>query len=381
MRIGGVFPFGEIASAISLGGGGTFYPTPGNYIVTTGLVTVLQYWDNLTNLWRTLLGPGSGPVPVSMDGTNWRFVNMSGVCNGVAITNAGTAYPNGIGVAATGVTLGFGSAPSAGRSAAGYVIVGGAINSTVAITQAGSGFVVPPHLVFDAPPTGGIKATGHCTLTTGGAIGAVVVDNPGAGYATVPNIAILPQTQFYAGAPSGGAAAPTYPAPGLIGGASGAVLTVNPALSGSGTITGVVMTDYGQGYAGTTIPTVSFTAAGLGSSGAGTAIMSMSMTGASSIVGGTSYTGGSPIFETSLGLVQATDGANGVYLPRAARGTTTVAANAVTALNIEDPGFGFQKVPQIAIINVGDNAATIATATAVVGGIQDYSLIQPAVNT
>jgi hypothetical protein len=70
---------------------------------------------------------------------------------------------------------------------------------------------------------------------------------------------------------------------------------------------------------------------------------------------------------------------NGFYLPRRAVGIATIAAGAVTGISIEDPGFAMQKVPLLAFVNNGSIATTQATATAVVGGIQDTSIIQTAI--
>lgn len=379
MRIGGVFPFGEQCTAISLAAGATFTPPPGEYLIALGRVSVLQFWDNVNNLWRGLAGPGS-TLPVSTDGTNYRVVNLSGVVQGCSFTPAGSAATNGIGTVATGVTVSFGTAPSSGRAAAAYPIVGGSINSTVTITQAGSGFLTPPHVFFDNPPIGGIKATAHCTLNSTGGIASIVVDNIGAGYVIAPNCYVQAQQGVYAGAPSGAAAAGPYPYPGLIGSTNGAVLTVNSTLTNSASLTGLVMTDYGVGYAGTTIPTVTL-GGSISSAPTVTPIMSFSLTAATIVGGGTVYGAGvPPVFESSLGLVSATDLNNGVFLPRRASGTTTVAAGAVTVTTIEDPGFGIQKVPGISFMNTSVVPSTIATATAVVGGIQDTFILQPAVN-
>lgn len=388
MRIGGVFNFGSPQSSVSLNGGEAYYPAAGNYLVSTGLCTVLQYQDPSEQIWRNVICPASLPVPISMDGTNWRLLNMSGVATGALVTNVGTSGTptNGIGTAATGVTVSFGAAPTNGRAASAYPIVGGSINTTVAISQAGSGFLVPPILVFDAPPLGGTRATGRVTsLTTAGGINAVTVDEIGAGYLTAPNITIIPQTQFYAGSGLGGVAAPAYPPPGNVGQSAtstanvpGAFLTVNPVLTNANRLTALVMTDYGFGYAGTTIPTI--TIGGTLTGAAATAIMAFSMQSITLVAGGVAYGAGAPpIWETSLGLVSANDQNNGVYLPRAARGVTTVSAGAVATFPIEDPGFGLQKVPTVAVINTSAIATTIATGTAVVGGIQDTSLLQLAV--
>jgi hypothetical protein len=97
--------------------------------------------------------------------------------------------------------------------------------------------------------------------------------NVGAGYAATPNFYLIPQMAYYAGGPSGGAAA-AAPPPGLVYPANsvpgnqntssvGAQLTP-VALTGSGTVTGLVMINYGVGYSGT--PTATITGVGAAAS-------------------------------------------------------------------------------------------------------------------
>jgi hypothetical protein len=137
------------------------------------------------------------------------------------------------------------------------------------VTQAGSGFLVPPVLVIDPPPPGGIQATAIAVMTAAGSSGiaSVTMVNAGAGYAATPNFWIVPQTPIYQGGPSGGVAAGAVPAPGLVypgnalsgnqnTSATGAQLT-SIALTGSGTLLGIHMYQSGGGY--TSAPAVTFT--------------------------------------------------------------------------------------------------------------------------
>lgn len=399
MRLGGAFPLqiSDVSTggpAIQLSPGETFYPPPGNYLVWLGLVTGLQVWDPLQQQWRTAGQPTIEAQAFDTDGYNWRLVNLSGVVTGANITNAGSGATNGIGAVATGVTITLSAPAAPGVTATAQPIVGGAVVAPT-VSQAGTGFLVPPLIIIDPPPQGGIQATAICTLTAiGGGISSVTMVNAGAGYtATNPQFYILPQTAQYQGGPASSLAAGAINVAGIVNtlsalpgwgvatgqsvsGSTGALL--NPAtLTGSGTLTGINITSYGTNYTGTTIPAITITGCG---AAAATALMSLSMTGISGLVGGAGYTGGTPIWETSLGLVSQSAN-NLVYLPRAARGVTTVSAGAVLTMPIEDPGFGFQKVPQIAVINVGSIASGQATATAVVGGINDVSLLQTRVGS
>lgn len=383
MRLGGNFQFGQTAIPVPLASGGIFTPPAGNYLVTLGLTSVLQYWDPTLMEWRVYAQPGAEAMPVSMDGANWRLVNMSGVVIGASITNAGTGATNGIGAAATGVAVSFGAAPTGGVAAAGFAIVGGSINTTIAITNGGSGFLTPPLLLIDPPPPGGVQATAVVSALTAGVITGVTVTNAGAGYVTAPNVYVIAQPAVYGAAPAGIVNNPVntpysliIPQTGIVGNvAGGAQLTVNATLTGSGTVTGIVLTSFGGGYAGTTIPTIAITGAG---AAAATALMSLSLTAITISNGGAAY-GVAPNIESSLGLLLQNRN-NNILLPRAARATSGLSGGVINATTIEDPGFGFQKVPAMGTVMTGGTPATTeATLTAVVGGVNDVSLLQPAV--
>jgi hypothetical protein len=331
---------------------------------------------------------------------------MSGVVSAVQITNAGSSGTNGIGSAATGTTIGFGSAPANGIAAQAYPIVGGKL-SGLTITQAGSGFVFPPVLLIDAPPQGGIQATATCTIS-GGAINAVTLQNAGAGYTATPNVWVLPQflLPVQAGAPIN----PTPPAnaippgnvaavqgtatsPPFIPGAqwaaaipnsNGALITAN-GLTGSGTLTGAVVMQYGAGYTGTTIPTISFSGGGLAGGVAATAVMSLSVISLGTAgTPGAGYTVGAPWVSDTGVLMSApsaqTDFCNGTFQPRPARGriAATTGFTGTPAL-VEDTGFGIQTVPNIGVTQFGAAITTGSTTTAVCGGVFDVSLLQPGV--
>lgn len=398
MRIGGAYPFGQGAVPIPLSPGATFNIPAGNYLVTLAGQSVLQYFDPSQLLWRVVGQPSRSIQLNGCDGYNYRLVNMSGVSNGALITNAGSGATNGIGAAATGVTVSWGTAPTGGVAATGYAVVGGSINTTIAITAAGSGFVSPPLLLIDPPPPGGIQATAVVATLTAGAIGAVTVTNAGAGYTSVPNVYVIPNWYTYqgygvpvnattpvGGGPPGAVAPigstnqsypPTLPFIQWPPTAGGAQLTVNATLGGSGTVTGIVMTGYGSKYLGTAIPTITITGAG---AAAATAIMSFSVTSVTTTAAGAAVSV-APTWISSLGLVAASDGAHNIYGPRPASGTTTLTSTTVDTFVIEDAGFGLQKVPQVGIVPAGGTIwTTIPTGTAVVGGVNNTCLLQPAV--
>jgi hypothetical protein len=390
-RIGGVFPLPLQAPAngdgvIVLPSGGVYMLPPGNFIVTQGIQTNLQWFDPNGLVWRTTQ-PSDALNWISSDGTNFRLVNMSGVAVGASVTAAGSGGTNGIGFTATGAAVTFG-APAVGgalATATGYAIVGGSVAAPT-ITQGGSGFLMPPLLIADPPPVGGIQATAVGAISSAGVLSTVTMVNVGAGYASTPNWYVIPQPPNYQGGPTAGVAANAFPPPGLVyptnlpGGSSftansslnGCQLT-SVALTGSGTLTGIGIMNYGFGYTGTTIPVVTVT--GVGSATA-TAIMSFTMTSVTVTAAGGGYTGAAvPIWESSLGLVSSAFN-NQIPLPRAARGATVIGGGAISSFVIEDPGFGFQKVPIISVFDTTADNSSLGIGTAVVGGVNDVSVLQ-----
>jgi hypothetical protein len=394
MRIGGAFPFSVSDPAfgggiVTLASGGVYYPPAGNYLYTAGDVTALQTFDPVGQQWRGFGQPNYGAQPLEVDGYNWRLINLSGTITGALITNAGSGATNGIGSTATGVTIAFGAPTAPGITATAYPIVGGAIIAPT-VAQAGTGFVVPPDVIIDPPPPGGTQATAIATLSAGG-VASIVMVNPGAGYLVAPNFYLVPQNGVYTGATVAGQYGPgAIPPPGQVNvasalpgytpaytGSSGALL--NPStLTGSGTLTGIGMLVYGSLYTGTTIPAVTITGCGAATA---TALPFLVLTGFTSLVAGVGYgAGAGPIFETSLGVVSLTANGNN-FSPRAARGVGALSGGGVASLAIEDQGFGFQKVPVVSIVNTSAAATTQATAVAVVGGVNDSSLLQTRITT
>lgn len=276
MRLGGPLPFGLKPVPITLGSGQTYNIPAGNWQVQLPAANIImEFWDGEMGSWMQAVSPAFPYI--NADGHNWRLRNNTGTIESVPITNAGSGAVNGIGAAVTGVVAAFSANGAHGRLAQAYAIVGGAIGATATVTTPGSGLVSPPLLLVDPPPYGGRRARMHCTIAAG-AVDAVTVDDQGAGYTSVPNVWVIPQNFAYAGALFGdGTAAgllgqPQQPVSiseyAFLWGNTG-LYTVLPvitagALTGSGTITGWVMRDYGMLYTGT--PTVTITGAGAGAS-------------------------------------------------------------------------------------------------------------------
>jgi hypothetical protein len=402
MRLGGAFQFGQGNVPVGLAGGEQWYLPPGNFYVQLGSVTVMQVFDGVNDVWRNIGFPGGNIQVTSCDGANYRLVNLSGVIVGLSITNAGSgATANGIGTAVNGVSIGFGTVPTNGIVASAYPIIGGKL-SGLTIAGAGSGFVFPPVILIDMPPPGGIQATATCTIS-GGVINGLTLQNPGAGYASTPNAYVVPQYLLppQAGPPVQAAAPLNITPPGNIaplsgslsgqppflpgvawpGVAGGASVTVN-GLTGSGTLTGAVMTQYGVGYSNTVMPTITFTGGGLAGGVAANPITSFSVISASG-AGGAGIVAGTAVLGATAGTAGTwvgTDGCNGVLQARPPRGVSTSAAGAMT---LTDSGFGIQLVASGAnqpLFSATGTVTTQPTYTTSSGGVYDVSLLQPAVD-
>ena len=419
MRVGGPFPFNPAGSfPFSLPGGGYVYPPQGNYLITLGNQSILQWWDPINSDWRNLAPAGCPTIPVSVDGYNYRILNNSGTVQGAAITNAGSGgTTNGIGPTQTGVTVAVAAPGGNGQTAKGYAIVGGAVGTaggSMTVTQAGSGFLVAPLILVDPPPPGGIQCTATAAITSAGVLTSVTIVNPGAGYTAVPNVYVIPQFLDYPGQLALPFTVPTSPTPvapnappgqiaigpgatGFAGtipqnfmqgltaafpSSSGALVTA-PALVGSGTLTGIVITDYGALY-NTTVPAISFSGGGLAGGVAATALMSWGVQSATQTAG-TGFTVGSAI-QSDLGLLTVGGASvrfynNDLLAPRMMAGVLT---NTNGTFTIEDPGYGIPTVLASTQLGVQYNQAAAptvaATYTIVMGGITDTSIIQAFVN-
>lgn len=352
-------------NAITLQAGQTQILPAGTWWTLPGPYSSIQLFDPVTNIWRNNNDSQQGiQTLLDSDGVNFRIANLTGCPIGALITNASSGMTNGIGSAATGLTV----TPSAGASV--WVpVVGGSINATIAITAGGSGYTYPPILVIDAPPVGGIQATAICTISAG-AINTVTVINQGAGYTTAPNVAVLNDPRDTTG--------------------TGGVLTVNATLAGSGTLTALYPSN--QGTPLTAVPTFTFTAVAGGSGLAATCIMNFVVTGFTIGAGlsGTAYGTSQPFLILGVGgIVAGTAAANTagpistttLTVPRMAVITgTSTSGGAVTpgGAVVDDGGFGFQAVPSAVVLPGGGTVPThLATPVLSVGGVSDTSWLMP----
>ena len=119
---------------------GSFHnPPAGQYILTPGPYTLVEYLDPVSGLWRGQNPLMGGPQYISTDGQNVRICNRTGTALGAFVTNVGSGYTSVPAVTAGG---------SGGSTW--LAILGGAINSTVTITTAGAGYNYAPTLIISA---------------------------------------------------------------------------------------------------------------------------------------------------------------------------------------------------------------------------------------
>lgn len=271
-QVRGAFPFPiaqvqEGTSSIVLYGGNLWYPPAGEYIVNTPSNGVVEWFEPQSQTWRQLVAAAQGDY-FNCDGYNIRLHNLTGTVTATTISNAGSGMTNGIGSTPTAVSMAVAASNTTGyQTATLQPIIGGSVAAPT-ITQAGSGFLSTPMIVIDPPPAGGIQATAYAVLTAGGGIASVTMSAVGAGYAASPNFYVIPVPALYQGGPTGSLAAGGIPAPGLVfptnavpgnqnTSPTGAQLTP-VALTGSGTLTGIIVGNPGSGYTSSS-PSVTFT--------------------------------------------------------------------------------------------------------------------------
>lgn len=334
---------------IALGSGQTQLVPPGQFMVTTGLYTWIQYKDQITTKWRTIAQTPNVPQYVSSDGQNFRIANLTGCALGAHITNVGSAYTS-----APTVTASSGSSSWT-------AIVGGAISGTVTVSTAGVGYTHKPTLFIEPPLSSpGVQATA-VAVVSGGVITSVTVIDQGAGYTSAPRITVIPDPRD--------------------------TITTEAALTTTvvttGTITAVICTDHGTPL--TAVPTLSFSGGG-GSSAAATAVMCFTATGFTITNAGAAYGAAVPVLiqvadgriTTAAGTVVNPSMGVGLLNPRTGSAIVTSESGGTIAATpvIQDGGL-YSKVPTAFFTGSASTPATTnAVATVTVGGVNDVVILQ-----
>ncbi len=336
---------GLTAPRFALPAGGVWLPPPGTYTGILGRYTTLEVFNPVENFWYGFT-PGSAFGPVFCDGANMRFANTSGCAVGAVITNAGTGYL---------------SAPTVTASLGGSTwnaIVGGAVNTSITVSNGGTNYTYAPFVAFSPPPAGGLQATGYATISAG-AVTLVTVTNQGAGYASAPTINFFNDPRDTTGANASAVA----------------------VLTGGQTITGLVCTNHGTVL--TSVPTLSF-AGGSGSSAAATALMNFACTGYTVSTAGAGYTAaaGAVIFSpvpngaAATPIYTNTASQLGITKQRSAiisaptNGSGAITASGLVVLD----GGSYQSAPGAGSLSIIGGTGIISTAAVLVatyGGVTD----------
>lgn len=233
--------------------------------------STFQEYDPVQGQWVSNGGESSILHYVNSDGVNFRAVNQQGCIVGANVTTAGSSYS-----AASPPTVSF----TGSASAAATAIIGGAVNTSVTVTNGGSGYLWAPLVFLDAPPQGaGYQATATCAITSG-AVSSVTINNQGAGYTNVPSLYFINDPRDTVG----------------IGAAAVATLT------GAGTVTQLIITNQGT-PASTGLPAITFSSG----SAAASPIMVRSIGGVAFTTVGSGYTGNVLIQAYGNGLTGSTN--------------------------------------------------------------------------
>jgi len=333
------------SNQVALQAGGVWTPPANGYWLSLGRYTQLQEYDPIMTIWRAISSPRKD-IFISADGVNMRLANTTGCVVGAYLTNAGSGYTSPPTVTTTtGATL--------------MAIVGGAVNTSVTVGYGGTGYTFAPNVVFSAPPSPGVPATGYCTIS-GGVVTGVTVTNQGAGYTFPPTVSFFNDPRDSTGANAAAVA----------------------TLTGAGTVTAVLVTNHGNPT--TSVPTLTFSGGG-GSGAAATAIMNFAITAFGISTAGAGYTAAAGFVTLSatptpvaLGTASAYTNPgsqqNLVTMRPAIVATTTSAAGALSTTNqtVIDGG-SYESIPAVGSLNVTFNGiiTTAAVLSVTVGGLND----------
>ena len=338
------------SGALTLSAGQCFVPPAGWYWFGGGLYANLQRYDSIGQVWR-FCGDDGRPVRlVYFDGLTTRVANTTGCVVGAVVTNAGSAYTS-----APTVTISAGSASL-------IAIVGSNISTATTILAGGSGYLYPPILWIEQPPSQGGQAGGVTTISgSGGSISTATITDQGAGYVYPPNVVVLNDPRDTAG--------------------SGAQVSV--ALANAQTVTQVLVTNHGNPITSGTVPTISFSGGG-GSGAVATAVMDWSVVSTTVTTAGAGYGNSAAVTASGAGGYVTTTpaylgGFNSTGLSRwrqAVIDVTTGAAGGLTTPGIIDGG-RYQGIPSPVIMGAG-LISTAAVLSLTMGGANTTVFLLPA---
>lgn len=361
---------------VNLNPGQTFLIPCGEWQVSPGRYSLIQWYDTNAAHWRNFTAQPGQSMNIESDGTNYRVANLTGCPIGAIITNVGNGN----------VTNGYQSitvTPSAGNSTWGS-LHGGSVNANCNVV-AGGNYSLPPLLMWYPAANQTVPFISpqfNCTMS-GNAISTASVVDQGAGLTAVGTIIVVQQ-------------------PGDTNPGGGNVIVAGNNLTNNGNMTALWPLTPGQnGNTGLkSIPTLTF---GSPSSAAATVIMNFCVTdaigqanvGANLGAAGTVFMiiGANAIAGTVLQTIGNAGNSNALvansvqdYEAWPARNcwltsnTNSLAQASNANLQVVDAGFGFQAIPILTVISSNNNQAQQnvgnAVFTAGVSGVSDTTYFQ-----
>lgn len=361
-------PYDSPTNRIALAPGESWVVPRGDWLVSLGFYLVLQYLDPVSNTWHLASSESynRGATYVRGDGFNIRVANLLGCPTGSVVAALGSAYVQ----ASTTIV----QTPGNGTW---VPVVGGALAAVAQTTlTSGGGYGVAPIVLIPAPPgpnnnangVGGVQASGYAVIASG-TVSGVTLNNPGAGYPSVP-IAVIVPSPFD---------------PNLATGITQA--SVAFTLTGSGQIRAGLCTNSGAPLSNPN--QITLTLAGAGSSGSLNAIVLQTVTAASVSGAGVGYGTIAALLQTVGGVPPqgSIAGPSSLYLawlPRPAQVGLTITATGTLGTQlgtIYDGGLFLTNAAPTAVISTQPIASGTITATATIaltmGGVPDIALVQP----
>lgn len=339
---------------------GDALPIPaGEYIVSVGPYSLLQWLDPVTGVFRSFDTNRSILRQLQSDGFTRRVANLTGCPIAAVVTTQGSGYAQGT----TTVTA------STGNSTW-YPIIGGLLTLTT-ISGAGNQYTLPPLCILPIPGLAqnpglstvipaGVQATAVAGISSN-TVSTITVTNQGAGYAAGFTVTLLPD--------------PTDPNIATI---TNAVAVFG--ITGSGALAAVICTNPGQTLS--TVPSLTITGSG-GSNAAATALWMNTILTTTVSANGAGYQNG--------GLFTTAGGGNGAtathtnpsieltdFIPRPAQGSVasgTTLSTVTSISTIYDSGL-FVGTPTAVL--AGGAITTVASLTLGLGAKPDRVLMQPA---
>jgi len=361
-------PLDTPTNRIGLAAGDAMIIPAGDWFIDAGSYCVIQFLDPVSNTWRNTPSAAwnGGFQFTKSDGFTTRIANLTGCVYNIVPTAYGSGY---VQASTTATVVGPANVTAAPIVGGQLALVGGTL------TSVGAGYGMAPLVFIPAPPppannsngVGGIQATAYAGITSG-TVSFISFTNPGAGYPSAPIPVILPNPAD----------------PNLNVGITQAVVAFS--LTGSGSITGALVTNNGSPLPDGSLANVSVVLAGAGSSGSLVANVMQTVKAGSVIGSGLGYGTGNVLVTSAGGAGSAGTVTNGQevlglnFRPRPAQvvltGNGTVAAQVGSIVDgglfLSAPG------PVVGYNPSGSLTPSGATISFVMGSRPDIITLQPA---